>query len=92
MSKSNGNGTDWKDQFKFDFNKITAKRISELRVALNTADTNAAAAIYAEIIIECPPSWGAPNDPETYINRPYYTEFQDLAGIMGEAGKNVRAS
>lgn len=78
-------------ELKFDLSKIKARDIAKLQKALVTADTITAAGIYAEIIVECPKEWGAPNDPDTYLNLNYYTEFWELMSAMGEAGKNARA-
>lgn len=75
----------------FDMTRVTAGEIALLQKSLRTADTETAAGIYAKTITQCPAEWGAADDPQTYLNLPYFGEFQDIVDAWFEAGKNARA-
>ena len=81
-----------KAKVTFDLTRVTAGEVAALQKALVAADTVTAAGIYAKAAVDCPSEWGAPNDPQTYLNLPYYGEFDELLAIWIEAGKNARAS
>lgn len=87
MSK-NGTATN----VTFDLSKVTAGEVAKLQKALVAADTETAAAIYAKTAVTCPPEWGDPNDPLTYLGLPFYGEWDDLMNAWFDAGKNARAS
>jgi hypothetical protein len=78
-------------ELTFDMTRVTAGEIAALQKALRIADTETAANIYAKTITQCPSEWGTPDDPQTYLNLPYFGEFQDIVDAWFEAGKNARA-
>lgn len=48
--------------------------------------------LLAKIVIACPEEWGKPDDPETYVNLPWKTHFQnvivDMVTAINEDPKN----
>jgi len=62
------------ERVKFDFRKVTARQMSEVFRAARENDMTGMAEIFAKIVVECPPEWGNPNDPGTYLDLPYYGE------------------
>lgn len=79
-------------ELTFDLSKVTAGEIAKLQKALVNADTEMAATIFAKTIIQCPAEWGAADDPQTYLNLPFYVEYQNVIDAWVTAGKNARAT
>ncbi len=82
----------WKEQIKFDFTKVSARRIRDLNKGFADGAIDDIAKIYAEIIVACPPEWGAPNNPDSYIDLDFYGVFRAIVTVLNEAGKNVKQS
>lgn len=82
----------WKEQIKFDFKRVTARRIRDLNKAFAAGNIDEVAAIYASIIIACPSEWGAPSDPDSYMDLDFYGDFRAIVDLMTDAGKNVKQS
>jgi hypothetical protein len=76
------------EQVTWNLKAMSARDAVVFDKAVVSGDVEAAAAALAKVITECPPEWGAPNDPETYLNLPFFGEFGELvAGVRAEAGK-----
>lgn len=69
----------------FDLGKVTAKQMTEFFDANRTNDYDRMSAFFAATVIECPSSWGKPDDPNTYMERPFFTEFKSIIEQFVEA-------
>lgn len=69
---------------KFNFHKLTARETTRFFAAARKEDYAELSAVFAKVITECPLEWGKPDDPETYLNRPYGGEFLRLVKQFSE--------
>lgn len=63
---------------KFNFNKVTAKFMTQFFKANRDNDYATMAAIFATVVTECPPAWGDPAKEDTYLDLPFFPVFRDL--------------
>ncbi len=63
---------------KFNFNKVTAKFMTQFFKANKENDYATMAEIFATVTTECPPAWGDPAKAETYLDLPFFPVFRDL--------------
>lgn len=76
------------ERVTWDLRRLKAKEVAVFDKAARAGDVEAMAGWLATVIVECPMEWGAPTDPETYLNLAYYTDFTDLIeGVRNESGK-----
>lgn len=75
---------------QFDLMRMTAEDFHNLVVATRVQDIKALAAVMAKVVTTCPPKWGQPDDPQTYLKLPYLGEFQDVLGGMTSAVEDYR--
>lgn len=75
---------------KFNMRNLTAALFQQLLEGGKANDSRAISEVLARVVVECPGEWGAHDDPQTYLNLPYFGEFQQLIQQMtSEAtGKN----
>lgn len=81
-----GNGKTAQDAVEFDLTKVTARDMHEFIRAGRESDIPALAETLAKVVTRCPAEWGDPRNPETYINLPYFGEFQQVIKQFSEAG------
>lgn len=65
-------------EVKFNFGKVTAKFMTQFFKANKENDYEAMAAIFADVVTECPASWGDPTKTDTFHNLPMFPVFRDL--------------
>lgn len=82
----------WKAHIRFDLTKVTARCIRDLNKMFADGDIDGVTKIYSEIITACPPEWGAPNNPDSYLDRDFYGTFRSIVTLLNEAGKNANQS
>jgi hypothetical protein len=76
------------EQVTYHLKALTARQMADFMEASRKNDIEAVAKTLAVAITDCPPEWGAPDDPETYMRLPYYGEFADLIeGLVDASGK-----
>lgn len=66
------------DDVKFNFDKLTARRMTAFFTASRANDYDTLAEIFAATAVTCPKEWGNPNDANTYLDLPFMTTFQTL--------------
>lgn len=87
MSDSNGTS-----ELVFDLSKVTAAEVARLQKALAEGDVEFVAGVLTKTVKQCPADWGAPTDPQTFLNLPFYVEWQQVIDGLVAAGKNAKAS
>lgn len=65
-------------EVKFNFNKLTARRMTEFFAATRENNYESMAAVFAATITACPKEWGAHDDVNTYLDLPFFPTFRDL--------------
>jgi hypothetical protein len=56
----------------------------------NRGDSITMAKFMSEVITKCPKDWGKSNDPETYLNLPYYAVFVPLSHQLTAGARNPK--
>lgn len=72
-------------ELKFDLSKVTAKQMTEFFDANRSNDYVRMSDFFAATVTECPPAWGKADDPNTYMERPFFTEFKTIIEQFVEA-------
>ncbi|MBN1964050.1 MAG: hypothetical protein JW910_05355 [Anaerolineae bacterium] len=68
----------------FDLSQVTVLEWAEYVEMSNdstlalTTKAKRQAAFFAKHMKSCPAAWGDPHDPNTYLSRPYFTEFEPI--------------
>lgn len=76
---------------EFNLRNLTARDMTGFFRATRENDHDGIAAVLAKVVTACPAEWGAADDPDTYLNLPYFGEFQDvIEAFSEEAAKNGR--
>jgi hypothetical protein len=70
---------------EFDLSKITAGEMADFFDASNKNDLYRMADTFAKVVKRCPEGWGEPTDAQTFVNRPYFTEFKGIVQQFVEA-------
>lgn len=65
-------------ELTFDLDAILAKDMGDFFQAVNISDLKRVSAVLARVAVTVPSKWGAANDPETYLKRPY-SQFLGIA-------------
>lgn len=77
---------------QFDFDRMTAAGMTDFFEAIRNRDYLAISIILAKVVTECPASWGKTSDPETYRQRPFFSDYAKLLkqfiAAMGDEAKN----
>lgn len=63
---------------KFNFNRVTAKFMTQFFKANKENDYDTMASIFSTVVTECPAAWGDPAKPDTYLELPFFPVFRDL--------------
>lgn len=71
-------------KLKFDLSQITVREMSPYYTAARVSDVETMASVWAQIITDCPKSWGKPDSPDTYATLPFYGEFQEVREALNE--------
>lgn len=74
-------------ELRFDLHAITARQMAALNRAIKANDIEAVAGFMTDLCVECP--YGDPKDPETFLNLPYFGEFQTVIKALAEAGRDA---
>jgi hypothetical protein len=79
----------------FDVSKLTVTEyVDHLEWASNPSKPRATmehwAALFCKVIVECPPEWGEPDQPETYTSRSWIGEWEVLQGMFWAAVEDER--
>jgi len=75
---------------EFDLESFTALDMHNFLKATQENDLLAMGEILASgIITKCPTEWGSPDDPMSYMKRPYFTIFQELVTALASAGNEL---
>lgn len=75
---------------KFDMRKMTARTFQDFVEGAKNSDFERVSGVLAKIVKECPAEWGAPDDPQTYMNLPMFDEYKRLLQLVNDeaAAKN----
>ncbi len=68
----------------FDFTRLTGDETTDFFEAGRTRNYVLMARVFAKVVKHCPPHWGAADQPKTYFNRPYFSDFIRLVKLFGE--------
>lgn len=76
---------------RYDFNKLTGEESTDFFEAFRQNNLVKMSGVLAHIVVECPETWGKPDDPATYSQRAY-VDFVRLANqfvkALNEEAKN----
>ena len=74
----------------FDLSKITGTEMDAFAEANRTGDVKGQALGLSKVIVACPPEWGDPSDPETYLRQPFFAVHKPLISAFSDEanGKN----
>lgn len=75
----------------YNLSSLKARDVSILMNASQTGDVEAMAAMLARVVTDCPPEWGKPDDPNTYLELDFYGAFMDLIDGIGVTAKKLRS-
>ena len=77
----------------WDLTKFTARDFLAVKKAAEDVDPVYLASMFARLITDCPAAWGPPDNPDTYLDRPFRSGdgsmlllLRDLIGELN--GKN----
>lgn len=76
----------------FDLTRITARDMQRFFEADRAQDYAAMAAIFARTVTACPPAWGDPASPETYLSLPFFAGFRVVTQQFVQAASNTGES
>lgn len=62
----------------FDLTHITAGEMSAFLAGLRDSNSRQIGVGFSKLVSNCPREWGEPDQAQTYINLPYFGEFQEL--------------
>lgn len=65
----------------FDFTHLSALHMDELNKARNTLDLSKIAEVLAFYAVSCPPEWGKPDDPMSYLKLDYRPDFIEVLNL-----------
>lgn len=80
-------------ELEFDMEALGKIKAREMHRLMKPTDLEQVADIMAKYVTTCPPSWGDPKSPDTYLDLPFSGETDSLTAVMnamGEAIKNAR--
>lgn len=87
----NGN-SETNGALQFDIDALGKIKAREMHTLMKPSDLEAVAAVLAKYITACPPEWGDPKSPDTYMDLPFKGETNSLTAVMnamGDALKNA---
>lgn len=79
MSKAEAN------TLEFDLTKITAGEMAEFFEASTKNEIKRMAETFTKVVKRVPAEWGDPANVDTYVNRPYFTDFKGIVQQFVEA-------
>lgn len=79
------------DELVFDLERLTVRQMSAFFKAAAANDLEQLCALFAQCAASVPKGWGAPGDPATFLDRPYFGEgsFQAVLAAFVAASKNA---
>lgn len=78
------------DFIEYDLSRITARQMQAFFAAVKDNDMQVMAATFTQVVKRLP-GGREPGKVETYLDMPFYGEFQDILEGMVAAAKNARA-